>query len=55
MTLCFTDIMRRHHAAQTAFREKCKAQIRRQLDIGELDRGDVDDGPALDSLLPLLQ
>lgn len=35
MTLCFTDIMRRLHAAQTAFREKCKAQIRRQLLIGE--------------------
>uniref|UniRef100_H3BWJ2 t-SNARE coiled-coil homology domain-containing protein n=1 Tax=Tetraodon nigroviridis TaxID=99883 RepID=H3BWJ2_TETNG len=33
MTLCFTDIMRRHHAAQTAFRDKCKAQIRRQLHV----------------------
>ncbi|XP_011618412.1 syntaxin-3-like [Takifugu rubripes] len=33
MTLCFTDIMKRHHATQTAFREKCKAQIRRQLHI----------------------
>lgn len=35
MTLRFTDIMRRHHATQTAFREKCKAQIGRQLLIGE--------------------
>lgn len=37
MTLCFSDVMRRHHSAQTAFREKCKAQIRRQLHIGESD------------------
>lgn len=43
MTLCFTDIMRRHHAAQTAFREKCKAQIRRQLHIGESESEDVVD------------
>lgn len=43
MTLCFTDIMRCHHAAQTAFREKCKAQIRRQLHIGESASEDVVD------------
>lgn len=55
MTLCFTDIMKRHHATQTAFREKCKAQIRRQLHIGELDSGDVVDGPELNSPLPMLQ
>lgn len=41
MTLCFTDIMRRYHAAQTAFRQKCRAQIRRQLHIGESDSEDV--------------
>lgn len=39
LTLCFADIMKRHHAAQTAFREKCKAQVRRQLHIGELGLG----------------
>lgn len=46
MTLCFSDIMRRHHAAQTAFRQKCKAQIRRQLQIGESDSEDVLDRSA---------
>lgn len=35
MTLCFTDIIRRHHAAQTAFRQRSKALIGRQLHIGE--------------------
>lgn len=35
LTRCFTDVMRRHHAAQMGFREKIKAQIQRQLKIGE--------------------
>lgn len=35
LTRWFADIMRRHHAAQVAFREKCKAHIQRQLEIGE--------------------
>lgn len=55
MTLCFTDIMRRHHATQTAFREKCKSQIRRQLHIGEFDSDVVVDGPNLNSPLPMFQ
>lgn len=41
MTLCFTDVMRRYYAAQTSFRHNCKAQIRRQLHIGESDIEDV--------------
>lgn len=35
LTRWFADIMWRHHAAQVSFREKCKAHIQRQLEIGE--------------------
>lgn len=51
MTLRFSDIMKRHHATQTAFREKCKAQIGRQLHIGEWGE-QVGEGPALSPLTP---
>ncbi|KAK5851848.1 hypothetical protein PBY51_023369 [Eleginops maclovinus] len=33
LTRCFADVMRGHHNAQISFREKCKAQIQRQLEI----------------------
>lgn len=33
LTRCFVDIMRRYYKAQTDFREKCKSQIQRQLEI----------------------
>ncbi|XP_075885208.1 syntaxin-1A-like [Nelusetta ayraudi] len=40
LTRCFTDVMRRHHAAQMGFREKIKAQIQRQLKIVNRDATD---------------
>ncbi|XP_068561600.1 syntaxin-2-like [Cebidichthys violaceus] len=33
LTRCFAEVMRGHHEAQISFREKCKAQIQRQLEI----------------------
>lgn len=36
LTRWFAEVMRSHHEAQISFREKCKAQIQRQLEIGEL-------------------
>uniref|UniRef100_A0A3Q4BZ55 t-SNARE coiled-coil homology domain-containing protein n=1 Tax=Mola mola TaxID=94237 RepID=A0A3Q4BZ55_MOLML len=33
LTRCFADVMRKHQAAQSCFREKLKAQIQRQLEI----------------------
>ncbi|XP_018536183.1 syntaxin-2 [Lates calcarifer] len=33
LTRWFSEVMRRHHKAQISFREKCKAQIQRQLEI----------------------
>uniref|UniRef100_A0A3P9GXB7 t-SNARE coiled-coil homology domain-containing protein n=1 Tax=Oryzias latipes TaxID=8090 RepID=A0A3P9GXB7_ORYLA len=33
LTRCFDEVMRRHHQAQICFRDKCKAQIQRQLEI----------------------
>ncbi|XP_042365276.1 syntaxin-2-like [Plectropomus leopardus] len=33
LTRCFAEVMRGHHKAQVSFREKCKAQIQRQLEI----------------------
>ncbi|XP_028273871.1 syntaxin-2-like [Parambassis ranga] len=33
LTRWFSEVMRRYHKAQTSFREKCKAQIQRQLEI----------------------
>ncbi|XP_033978745.1 syntaxin-2-like [Trematomus bernacchii] len=33
LTRCFADVMRGHHNAQISFREKCKAQIQRHLEI----------------------
>ncbi|RVE65644.1 hypothetical protein OJAV_G00118460 [Oryzias javanicus] len=33
LTRCFAEVMRRHHRAQICFRDKCKAQIQRQLQI----------------------
>uniref|UniRef100_A0A3Q1J7C3 t-SNARE coiled-coil homology domain-containing protein n=2 Tax=Anabas testudineus TaxID=64144 RepID=A0A3Q1J7C3_ANATE len=33
LTRWFAEVMRGHHKAQIAFREKCKAQIQRQLEI----------------------
>ncbi|KAM6975418.1 syntaxin-2-like [Tautogolabrus adspersus] len=33
LTRWFADVMRRYHRAQFSFREKCKAQIQRQLEI----------------------
>ncbi|KAF3848851.1 hypothetical protein F7725_015348 [Dissostichus mawsoni] len=35
LTRCFADVMRGHHNAQISFREKCKAQIQRHLEIDE--------------------
>lgn len=35
LTRWFAEVMRGHHAAQMCFREKCKAHIQRQLEIGE--------------------
>ncbi|XP_040012459.1 syntaxin-2-like isoform X2 [Xiphias gladius] len=33
LTRCFAEAMRGYHKAQISFREKCKAQIQRQLEI----------------------
>ncbi|XP_034402626.1 syntaxin-2-like [Cyclopterus lumpus] len=33
LTRCFAEVMRGYHKAQISFREKCKAQIQRQLEI----------------------
>lgn len=33
LTRCFVDVMRSYYRVQTDFREKCKAQIQRQLEI----------------------
>ncbi|XP_054468560.1 syntaxin-2-like isoform X2 [Anoplopoma fimbria] len=33
LTRCFAEVMRDYHKAQISFREKCKAQIQRQLEI----------------------
>uniref|UniRef100_G3Q0H2 t-SNARE coiled-coil homology domain-containing protein n=2 Tax=Gasterosteus aculeatus TaxID=69293 RepID=G3Q0H2_GASAC len=33
LTRCFAEALRGHHTAQISFREKCKAQIQRQLEI----------------------
>lgn len=33
LTRCFVEVMRRYYQAQTDFRDKCKAQIQRQLEI----------------------
>lgn len=35
LTRWFAEVMRGYHKAQVSFREKCKAQIQRQLEIGE--------------------
>ncbi|XP_059214440.1 syntaxin-2-like [Centropristis striata] len=33
LTRCFAEVMRGYHKAQISFRDKCKAQIQRQLEI----------------------
>ncbi|XP_037608827.1 syntaxin-2-like [Sebastes umbrosus] len=33
LTRCFAEVMRGYHKTQISFREKCKAQIQRQLEI----------------------
>lgn len=36
LTRWFAEVMKGYHEAQISFREKCKAKIQRQLEIGKL-------------------